>query len=297
MNTITLRHTAKRWGITLIMFTLIFGYANAAEIRADPRRERWGAILEGVIEKGDASKLEKYIDPDHMPVQLFLASPGGDLIEAMKIGTLARKLKITTVIPENYDSELNALAAKRFGIKDFKNHYICASACFLIYIAGIYLDSAFSGLKKPLLGIHKPYLAPDDLMSLDGDQAIIQANNTKKLVETYLSEMGIKHKYIDEMFSIPKDSLRWISQDEFSHDFRGFIPQLKDWADARCDKFTTMENKIWAENAYRLNSEMTANVKEIIKTLILKRADQVRCEQDLAERLSVSAYLEYFNIK
>ena len=44
------------------------------------------------------------------------------------------------------------------------------------------------------------------------------------------------------MFSVPKDEIRWISNDDFEADFNGFIPELKDWVDARCDKRTDIES-------------------------------------------------------
>jgi len=63
---------------------------DAAEIRADPYYERGGrVILEGKIETGDFDKLRSFVFEGERGVGLFaiyLASPGGDLAEAMKIG-------------------------------------------------------------------------------------------------------------------------------------------------------------------------------------------------------------------
>lgn len=46
--------------------------------------------------------------------------------------------------------------------------------------------------------------------------------------------MGVPTKYTDQMFSVSKDEIRWIANDELEADFEGFIPELRDWIGARC---------------------------------------------------------------
>jgi hypothetical protein len=62
-------------------------------------------ILEGDIEIGDYDKLLGLIDEDcrdySCTAAIFLASPGGDLIEAMKIGRLVRQRRLETHIPSD----------------------------------------------------------------------------------------------------------------------------------------------------------------------------------------------------
>src|SRR5947209_863697 len=81
---------------------------DAAEIRADPYYERGGrVILEGKIETGDFDKLRSFVFEGERGVGLFaiyLASPGGDLAEAMKIGRLVRGLKWATEVPSKWSS-------------------------------------------------------------------------------------------------------------------------------------------------------------------------------------------------
>lgn len=118
-------------------------------------------ILEGKIEIGDYDKLLKIIDEDcgdynSCTSGIFLASPGGDLIEAMKIGRLVRKLRLVTHVPSDVPpvpsdllpsdrQKIEALRKKAVAdLKDFKAilknakaDFMCASACFFIFVAGI----------------------------------------------------------------------------------------------------------------------------------------------------------------
>ena len=66
-------------------------------------------ILEGTTTTGDYDKLRKLIDEncpgkwtDLCPDRILLASPGGSMLEAMKIGRLIRKLRWDTEVPENF---------------------------------------------------------------------------------------------------------------------------------------------------------------------------------------------------
>jgi hypothetical protein len=206
--------------------------ADAAEIKADRTRE--GVILEGKIEAGDFDKLRNFYFREGA-INIFLASPGGDLAEAMKIGRLVRELKLTTAVPDKLRpaSDLSSTLQKewiaKYKLTDLNANYMCASACFFIFVAGIHREVAgFLSDLKPVLGIHRPYLSETDLRGLSSDNAIAAGARTKAIVDDYLKEMGVPAKYADQMFSIPKDEVRWINDQEFAADFNGFIPGLKD---------------------------------------------------------------------
>ena len=217
---------------------------DAAEIRIDPsRKAALGIVLEGKIEPGDFDKLRTFIFDGEGALEIYLASPGGDLAEAMKIGRLVRELKLGTVAPDKLSGELREKLVARHNLRDSKANYMCASACFFVLVAGIHRQSDF--LHEPILGIHKPYLSKAELRALSSDKAIAVADQTRAIVESYLREMGVPAKYADQMFSVPKDEVRWISSNEFETDFAGFIPELRDWVDARCDGRSDAEKRAW----------------------------------------------------
>jgi hypothetical protein len=200
-------------------------------------------LLEGKIEVGDYDRLLRLIDEDcsnyTCTTSIYLASPGGNLIEATKIGRLVRKLRLETHVPSNLPSPSRQKTEAI--LKDAKTNYMCVSACFFIFVAGIDRER---DIYAPILGIHRPYLSEIDLKNLSGDQAIASAGQMRTFVEAYLKEMGVPEKYSDLMFSIPKDQVRLIHEDEFESDFEGYIPELRVWLEAKCNKMTDVEKVV-----------------------------------------------------
>jgi hypothetical protein len=175
---------------------------HAAEVRGSMKGEvtpakgggmigSFGFVLEGNIEPGDYDKLRSVLG--EMRVNQFylgspsannfyLASPGGDLGEAMKIGRLVRALKLHTIVPSRWSDPrtLEVTVAER-KLKNPKTNYMCASACFFIFVAGIE-RTADSPFGDAILGIHRPYLSASDLRTQSGDQAITSANQVRTTV-------------------------------------------------------------------------------------------------------------------
>jgi hypothetical protein len=196
---------------------------RAADIRGDMQN---GVVLEGKIEAGDYNKFrsvygEKSTNQFYIGMlganEIYLASPGGDLAEAMKIGRLVRALKLRTIVPPRLEYPLGPYvkysAADRHRLINPKANYMCTSACFFIFVAGITRTDEVG--QDPRLGIHRPYLSDSDLRTLSGDQAITSANRVRATVENYLKEMSVPAKYVDLMFSVPKDKIRWLGEADF----------------------------------------------------------------------------------
>jgi TPR repeat protein len=247
-------------------------------------------VIEGKIEPGDYEKfLDAIFCPETYsnicPNEVYLASPGGDLAEAMKIGRLVRQLHWDTRAPDNFrgNSDLAARFAARRGLGNAKANYMCASACFFIFVAGIYRASD-SGLGGALLGIHRPYLSETDLKTLSGTQAIASASRARAVVENYLKEMGVATKYVDLMFSIPKDQVRWIDQASFEADFGGLIPDLKDWVAARCNDVKNLEQQVKCEQELRfeLRSDGWQQLSAIRAKRQTAKQEQLEIEHDVA---------------
>lgn len=220
------RRYFSRLTIALTVYATSCAHLHAADIRADiigtPIVSRSGVklgprsvIVEGKIEAGDYDKLRSiYGERGRSEFSLglpevsvlSLASPGGDLAEAMKIGRLVRMLKLITNVPSRIGLHYKLGIANEHKVKNQRANYMCASACFFIFVAGVKrTDDAWSS--DPILGIHRPYLSDSDLRMLSGDQAITSTNRLRSVVENYLKEMGIPAKYADAMFAVPKDEI------------------------------------------------------------------------------------------
>src|SRR5450432_1096815 len=121
---------------------LFTGVATAADIRRSDHR-LYGFVLEGTIVPGDYDKLRKLVEED-CPAKyynsacassIYLASPGGSVVEAMKIGRLVRTLRWETQIPEEVSADLRQKLTTALTLSDPKANYLCASACFFAFVA------------------------------------------------------------------------------------------------------------------------------------------------------------------
>jgi hypothetical protein len=104
--------------------------AFAADIRTDSSAgPAAGAVLEGQIGRGDFDKFKKFILNTGNVVELYLASPGGDLFEAMRIGLLVRLFKLSTIVPgkalTNQAHDLAARPKNRLPVRECMLPYLC----------------------------------------------------------------------------------------------------------------------------------------------------------------------------
>ena len=207
--------------------------APAAEIRMSSSVHGDSiATIEGKLEIGDYAKIKAFLE-SNKPTQLYLASPGGNLGEAMSIGLMIRTLNLSTIVPgKPLTSEARELALTQHGMTNSKENYSCASACFFIFVAGVHRSSDKIG--PALLGIHHPFVPGKDVVALMKNNAINAEGDLEKTIGKYLSIMDVPEKYLENMFSTPKGKILWIRNDEFEEDFDGFIPRLKQWAQSQC---------------------------------------------------------------
>ncbi len=258
-------------------FLLGLASANAAEIRIDSSSTIFtGAVLEGKIEPGDFQKFRDFV-LNNSVVQIYLASPGGNLGEAMKIGILIRLLKLSTVVPTKplTNQSFHSIVAEH-DIKDARSDYKCASACFFLFVAGIHRSS--DDLEPAVLGIHRPFIEDNELKRLDRQQAISAEERTRTTVVRYLQAMDVPPKYAEDMYSVPKDMIQWIRQDEFESDFNGFIPGLRTFVDAKCGRPTDQD----LESSESATEKAGHSMSEA----------QLKCQRRIQAQLALSAYTD-----
>ena|SRR5208337_2624625 len=138
--------------LVIACVTAEFGYACGATI--DVAGNRFPVVLEieGEIEPGDALKLLRTYEycGQFTTGIISLFSRGGDVEEAMKIGRLIRRLRLSTQAPERSGSY------KILASPADKANSICASACILVWVAG-------ARRTGDLLILHRPYPAPESV--------------------------------------------------------------------------------------------------------------------------------------
>jgi len=266
---------------SLALLGLLGATATAAELRLDPANATGtSVVLEGVIEPGDFERFKNIVvDSGHVR-EIYLASPGGNLAEALKIGLLVRHLNLSTVVPSkqltHYD---RTVALARHGLKDNKD-YTCASACFFIFVAGVYRRTDDHG--APILGLHTPTLLASAAAKLAPEQANLAIDRTRKLIGDYFSAMGVPAKYTEEINSVPKTRMRWIRNDEFQSDFAGFIPELRALEKTKCGNRSAAvgQNNEKYQDQIDVNERCELELRDELAARALKDAVKARSGDD-----------------
>jgi hypothetical protein len=264
--------------------------ASAADIHLDPSvAAGMGAVLEGKIEFGDFDKFKNFVLENDKVVEIYLASPGGNLNEALKIGVLTRVLQLSTVVPsKTLTTHDHELAVAQHDLRQSKANYMCGSACFFVFVAGINRKS--DGLRPAILGIHRPSLSDKDRKTLEYDQVAAAADQIRSTVVKYLTIMDAPVRYAAEMFAVPSGRIRWIRNDEFDADLEGFIPELKDKLNAKCATHADLENR--GDQPRTITGEQSSG--GIARAMPLKRGQTLLdCERDFEVETVVHARQEF----
>jgi hypothetical protein len=193
-------------------------------------------VLEGKIESGDYITIRNFLsEPSNfkqMTGEIFLASQGGNVSEALKIGYLIRRLRLSTDAPSRPPPTVRSSGGEIIRPLDLANprHYQCASACFLLYVAGVYREFIWAGR----LGIHHPQIEHKPIGATESDLSISTVG-MKDIIKRYFEEMNVPNKYLDLMYSTPPNEVHWVTQTEFDSDLKGYVPELKALLEAKCN--------------------------------------------------------------
>jgi hypothetical protein len=199
-------------------------------------------ILEGKIESGDYTTVRNFLsEPSNfkkMTGEVFLASQGGNVSEALQIGYLIRHLRLSTDAPSRPPPAVRSSGGEIIRPIDLTNprHYHCASACFLLYVAGVYREFIWAGR----LGIHHPQIEYKSIGATESDLSIARVEMRDK-IKRYFEEMNVPNKYLEFMYSTPPNEVHWITQSEFDSDLKGYIPQVQALLDAKCNSRPAIE--------------------------------------------------------
>jgi ATP-dependent protease ClpP protease subunit len=169
-------------------------------------------LMRGEIVPGDYANLLKFAVEHHIDLanRLFLlASPGGDVSEALRIGQLIKSLYATVAVLPRYGP--------------------CASACFIIYVSAVRRMSA-----DRMLGIHRPYMHPDRLRGLS--PKAVEALQTRAWLdaETYLHALRVPPSIVEEMFDNASTDIHWLTGNEITQ-LGLFAPWFEEFLIARCN--------------------------------------------------------------
>jgi hypothetical protein len=153
-------------------------------------------------------------------VKLF-ASPGGDLVEAMKIGELVRRLRLDTFIAY----ARSALWPLYLGSD---RQAVCASACVFVW---------FSGIRRwgnSFLVIHRPYYDAAYFSSLSSEEAEAKYAELESTAYAFLRKMDTPERIIRMMRKVSSTDGQVVDQIYVSDELQGTSPAFDEWLTAKC---------------------------------------------------------------
>lgn len=182
-----------------ITVALVSGGSFAADIRYESleishlQRPIPGLALRGKIEEGDAARFRRLVgeDPERFATHgawILLDSPGGDFEEALKIAELLRTYPTWIAVERE-----------------------CASACFLLYVAGA---SRMTGMLTKTIGVHSPYYDRAKFAQLTAPEAERAHRGLLERTTAYLRLNTVPESIIEKMIRTPSATIAWLSDDE-----------------------------------------------------------------------------------
>jgi len=178
-----------------------------------------GITIEGMIAPGDFAKLVPLLLDAEGKSVVWLASPGGNLSEALRMGALIRQLALEVRVPDDRSRPLVRL-------RDPENN-TCASACFFLYVAGVRRQGS-------VLGLHKPSLPADEYFSLGLDGSVAAHRRIQEATADYLNQMGVPSRYASMMTDGNSTEMIWLTPEDVAKDLTGIAPGYEAWFQGAC---------------------------------------------------------------
>jgi hypothetical protein len=216
-----MRHPLGRAADVLVLTLVLATGVHAADIR--PAQSIAGSPLPGVtiegpIAPGDFKKFASLV-LDAKASVVWLASAGGNLSEALRLGALIRQLALEVRAPIDRTQPLVRL-------RDPENN-TCASACFFLYVAGVRRQGS-------VLGIHKPSLPADEYFSLGLDGSVAAHRRIQEATADYLEHMGVPSRYAAMMMAANSSEMIWLTPEDIARDLTGVAAGYEVWLQGPC---------------------------------------------------------------
>ena len=203
----------------------------------DSVSKREGLLLRGDIVPGDYEYLLEVIRHDQdrfwRSNGFILASPGGDIEEALRIARLVKGAYLSASVgPTNGP---------------------CVSACFFIFSAAVRRDAG-----PRTLGIHRPYIHPRRLVSMSIREAETLQRSALRKARSYLEDQHVPTSLIDKMFQRASTEVYWLSSDEIEEQLGRRPPWYEQFLISRCGLDKSLERKYFSTNDAALLDQIFA---------------------------------------
>lgn len=233
-------------------------------------------LMAGPIVKGDYQRLYDILRERGPTIStLNIISVGGSVSEAIEIGNMVRRLRLSTgtgsrITPQEAgDGEtanyLNGVLISKHGTNYLcpagaMNNYrlsecVCLSACFLVYAAGI-------GRSGNVIGLHRPTFVDAGFGNLDASTADRRYQELMKRVQSYLSSMGVNDAYFQKMMRVSSTEMYIVPASEANDNLAGVLPSFAEWLKSRCGELSSKEADALIDMRVRVSAGLRARDRE-----------------------------------
>lgn len=228
-------------GLTIAICSSFFCSFNslAAEIIVGNTDSPPALILKGEIVKGDAQRLFELSVANPKAMLLYLESEGGDVQEAMKIGSLVGELYLMPFIGEK-----------------------CYSACTFIALAAP--RRVFAGS----FGLHRPYFAKSYFSSLTPSEAERRYTAMESETREFLSLHFVPTEVIDKIFKISSEDMWLLDATQAERIFGRYKPHFHEWLIAQCGPEAEWQKcpvdrqyEVHEQALYNMSTEVAADLR------------------------------------
>lgn len=267
-------------------------HAVAADFRINISSGYRDLVIEGAIEGGDYERFTKIAKENQGQLAgIYILSPGGDFLEAMKIGRAVRALELSSMVPMRSPTGRPVCdddAAHR--PRDPAN-CSAASAGFFVHIGAVHRGGTF-------LAVHRPYFAREQFANLSEPQAQAAFERLQREAKSYMTEMGVPPHVQEDVLGTPSDKALVLDERTVKTYFWGEPPYRHEWRMAKCARLSPDEARRLDSIGARLlstpNARVNADEQSELTPLQAKRDLESECHVALIRESRLAAYEKFF---
>lgn len=266
--------------------------AHAAEMRVHVVQNYRFMDIEGIIETGDYSRFLKIVEENQGKLGgVYLYSPGGDFLEAIKIGKALRALELSSQVPQR-TRDGRAQCDEFGGSKPrLPENCTAASAAFFIHIGAVHRGGTY-------LAVHRPYFNPVQFKNLSQEEAQTAYAKLIELSRSYMNEMSIPAHVQEEVLNTPSDKARLLDEKTIQTHIWGTPAYRHEWLRAKCSTLSPAQVQRTAQLGSRLVAGSSLNQQDSIELRELQQQQDKdnRCEIDLVLESRKAAFTKFFGV-
>lgn len=254
-------------------------------------------VIEGEIVAGDYDRFIKIVRELGGSAQtVLLRTPGGDFLEAMKIGRAMRALKLGSSVPsillENGSPSCSDKNEEFRGYGEHlnnTNNCTCLSSCFFIHIGAIARYGNY-------IGVHRPIFEKEKFAGLSEKEAADKYTKLQIETRVYMQEMGVPEDIQATLMDTPSGAIYMLPLEKILKHFSGYLPAHHEWLGAKCgDELTEEEmTKMFSFEEQVKNKTIDRKNMDEYKLIIVRATNMTSCKFKAEKEMREKSFSEFF---